>query len=157
MARFRTCDSDYSFEYTLVPTDGNSCSQDLNRTEGQEVIFDTRLQFGDQGDCQCIEEVTLLRLRRNYPNVDSEIVFICDERNQNCVNKSGYIVIRQSGQRLYDFSLVLPSANLNSGGRYYMEVEVKQPGQPGVSTVRRFWKIFQLTINPGRYGLQLIS
>ena len=156
MARFRTCDSDYSFEYTLVPTDGNSCSQDLNRTEGQEVIFDTRLQFGEQGDCQCIEEVTLFRLRRNYPNVDSEIVFICDERAQNCVNKSGYVVRRETGQRLYDFSLVLPSADLSSSGRYYVEVEVKQPGQPGVTSVRRFWKIFELTVN-GRYGLQLIS
>ena len=117
-------------------------------TEGQEVIFDTRLQFGEQGDCECIEEVTLLRLRRNQFNDDDQITFFCDETTNNCVNKSGYVVRRETGQRLYNFSLVLPSADLSSSGRYYAEVEVKQPG---VTSVRRFWKIFNLTINPGKY------
>ena len=108
------------------------------------VTFDTRLLFGEQGDCQCIEEVTVLRVRKFTADDPNQIVFFCDER-RSCHSKEGFVV-RRGSEQPYDFSLVLQSVNMSSNGMYFVEVEVRQPG---LSSVRKFWKIFQLTVSPG--------
>ena len=142
LARFRTCDSNFSFEYTLIPTTENSCSQSLHVAEGENVELDTRLQFGRGGDCQCIEEVTLLRVRKIYFNGPPS--FGCDERREYCISNEEFVVSRGSEQP-YNFSLVLLSVDVSSSTVYYVEVEVKQPG---LGSRRRFWKIFLLN-EPG--------
>ena len=147
MARFRICDSSYNFSYTNVPTSDNSCSQTLNATEGMNVPFDTRLLFGEQGDCHCIEEVTVLRVRKDRSNDVGTIVYSCDETRHNC-NSTREFVVSRGSQKPYDFSLVLQSVEMSNSGMYFVEVEVKQPG---LSSVRRFWKIFHLRIDPGEF------
>ena len=113
-------------------------------TEGEDAEFDTRLQFGQGGDCQCIEEVTLLRVRQGSAN--GELEFFCDWTRGNCNDKGGFVVRGAAAGGLpYNFSLVLPSVTMSNRGMYYVEVEVKQPR---VSTSRRFWKIINVTVNP---------
>ena len=111
------------------------------------VTFDTRLQFGEGGSCQCIEEVLHLGLRKFTADDPNQIIFACDEGRGSCNNKSGFVVNRASDQP-YDFSLVLPSVTMSDSGVYYVEVGVQQPG---LTLVRSLWKIFQLTVSPGEY------
>ena len=148
-----TCESNFSFEYTLVPTTENSCSQNVNVTEGEDAELDTRLLFDEGGDCQCIEEVTLLRVKKD--SAESNPRFFCNERNGNCSDKEEFVVRGASGLP-YDFSYVLKSVDMSNSGRYYVEVEVMQPR---VSSTRRFWKIINVTVNPrpGKLLLTLIE
>ena len=145
VARFKTCDSATVSQYTNIPTVDNSCSQNLSVTEGMSVTFDTRLQFGEQGSCQCIEEIQVLRVRKDQSNART-FEYTCAETGSNCNNKSGFVVNRAGSEQPYDFSLVLSSVTMSDSGRYYVEVEVMEPG---LTSVRRFWKIFQLSIGPG--------
>ena len=140
LAHFRTCESNFSFAYTQVPTLENSCSQNVNVTEGEPVTLDTRLLFGERGYCQCIEDITLFRVRRAF---DSPPIFGCNEVVKNCNTSEGFIVSRGSEQP-YDFSLMLTSVTMSS--IYYVEVEARQPG---LGSRRRFWKIFDVTVYPG--------
>ena len=118
-------------------------------TEGRDVTFDIRLWYNRSGQCQCIEEVTLLRIKKeNYSNSP---IFNCDEVEENCQNKSGFIVERETATEStpYNFFLVLPSVTVSNSGMYFVEIEVKQPG---FTATRRFWKIFQLIVNSAHGG-----
>ena len=119
-------------------------------TEGEDAEFDTRLLFDRGGDCQCIEGVTLLRVREDSAN--GNLRFFCDERIENCNDKEGFVV-RGASELPYDFSLVLKSVNTSNSGRYYVEVEVMEPR---VSSTRRFWKIINVTVNT-RSGKLLLT
>ena len=117
-------------------------------TEGERVTLDTRLLFGERGYCQCIQEVTLLRVKRG--SYSSLPIFNCAEVGNNCnntvINGEEFIVERSLSGQPYDFSLVLPPVDMSS--IYYVEVEVMQPG---VTSRPRFWKIFNVTVYPGEF------
>ena len=150
LARFAMCDPtdppiQYSYTQSSLISGSNSCYQKLNVTEGR-ITLDTRIMYSPGGCCNCREEIIRFAIFKGA--VTPPELYVCDDTpDSDCPNKNGVVVNRHSNL-FYDFSIELQLDANDTAQLIYVEIEVDQPM---LSNFRRFWKVFDVTVNQGEY------
>ena len=95
---------------------------------GEDLEFDSRVEFRHSGECKTTQTVRLMFLNKILDDKSQEQLFVCSNLSTvpTCPNKTRVAVSYQGGDGKYDIKLSLQGLTLADSGNYQVKVEVDE-------------------------------
>ena len=98
---------------------------------GEDLEFDSRVEFRHSGECKTTQTVRLMFLNKILDDKSQEQLFVCSNLGSlstvpTCPNKTRVAVSYQGGDGKYDIKLSLQGLTLADSGNYQVKVEVDE-------------------------------
>lgn len=122
--------------YTHCPEtveDGENCeaATQLIGNVGEDIEFDSRVEFRHGGECNAVQTVRLMFLNKILDDESQERMFVCSNLGslgtvRTCPNKTRVVVSYLGEKGKYNIRLSLKGITLADSGNYQAMVEVDE-------------------------------